>query len=672
MAIKDHKDYIAVPVLFGIFFLLIGISLNLLLQVTGGDYFFSSPVDRFIYFVYESAFFLVLGTIVGYIFYNILRLAEFLFRTFRIYRENVGSWRIALSVFVIVSLLGIFLSNNILIQGGYRFNVLASACGLCIAFVLAFLAGRFQTLFIIEKRGGGKKVFLAGVCLAFIIIGLVRFVWVGQVDPFRSSRILHEGSEHEKVTFGSGHQINEIDNVIIILQDALRADHLSLYGYRRETSPNIDAWAQGPGSIIFDKALTPKTKTSPAIASLFTGLLPQSHGVYYCAQRLEEGLVTLAEILREKGYKTASMVGNKNASSQFNFNQGFDHAQSDFSSRKPVAKEIVDASMEWLENLAENEKFFLYLHFIDTHTPYEPPLEYTELFLADEWSREFKDLDITMGSSHLERIKDEVVISGHETDIDYYISMYDSEIRYFDDELRRLFDYLDDKGLSQRTLIVFTADHGESLTEHNYFFAHGSFVYQPTARIPMIFHHGSFGQPKRSDALISLMDVAPTIIDLLNHEVDVPFEGITLQSVLRDTVGGPEYVYLLGGDRHEWVILHAITDGRWKLVYNPIGLSRTGVYTLFNTLYPRNKTEWLRRRPKFRAPLLEYQLYDLANDPDERDNLITKNPDEADRLKHVLFSGYFKPVSNVHGLDIETTTLDEKTLENLRALGYIQ
>jgi hypothetical protein len=128
----------------------------------------------------------------------------------------------------------------------------------------------------------------------------------------------------------------------------------------------------------------------------------------------------------------------------------------------------------------------------------------------------------------------------------------------------------------------------------------------------------------------------------------------------------------MGGDRHEWVIIHAVTDGRLKLIYNPMGLSSNGLYNLFNTFYPRYKTEWLRRDSEFRNALLEYQLYDLIEDPGETNNLITSNPEDAERLEYVLFSKYLRPVNNIHELDVEIQSLDERTLENLKALGYIR
>lgn len=667
---RGFPGYLNVPTIYAAVFFLLGIVLAIIIQITGGKLLFPTTLDRLVYLVYEPLSFSLIGSAVGLFFLMIFKMIEIPLNRFCGTANKTGRLRISMSVFWLILIVGAFLSNNVMIQGGYKFSIPGNVITLCAALVGGYITFSRHHLFRSRNPRRTMRFHVILILISLLYLVSVRFWWVGSERVHGSESKRSESStSSESQTMKTS--LAEIENVIIIILDALRADHLSLYGYDRLTSPNIDKWAQGRGSIVFDNAFTPKTKTSPAVASLFTGLYPSSHRIYYCAQFLRDDLTTLSEILQHNGFRTASIVANANVSEKFNFHQGFSYHKSGFSSKLAPAEELVDESIKWLDSV-KGERLFLYLHFLDTHTPYEPPEQYKMLFLQDERSKEFKDWDIPVGSTFLGHIRDEIVIEDHETDIDYYVSMYDSEIRYFDAEIQRLLEYLDENGLSRNTLVIFTSDHGESLTEHDFFFAHGSFAYQTTAKIPLIIHHESFGEARRNDALVSLIDLAPTILDLLNLRVDNVLDGVSLVEILTDPEVHPEYVYILGGDRHEWVILHAITDGRWKLIYNPLGLSRNGLYNLFNSFYPRYKIEWISRSSEFRDPLLEYQLYDLEKDPGETKNVVGEYPAEAQRLKRVLFSLYHRPVGNVHEQDVKLESLDEKTLENLRALGYVR
>ncbi len=622
--------------------------------------------------MYEPLAFLLLGSVIGLIFTVPIKIITLPLR--RLLRSDSDRERLetAFSVFLIVAIVGAFFANKVMIHGGYIFSIPGNIMTICIATIIAGVAFLKHHALTIRNRKRLGYMHLSLIVLAFVYIGAVT-QWHRESDHDLAVQPKGVWKPSSNSAAAPGTPEEEIDNVIIVLLDAMRASHLSLYGYHRTTSPNIDRWAQREGSVVFENAYTPKTKTSPAVASLFTGLYPHTHGIYLCAQQLRGELTTLAETFRGEGFSTAALVANSNITEKFNFHQGFDHHEHFASSTKVQAGDLVDESINWLSNVDNGENFFFYIHFLDTHAPYyDLPPEYVTLFLSDEHSREFEELEISVGTTYFGHIRDEIVLEGHETDIDYYVSLYDSEIRYFDCEIQRLFDYLDTSGLSRNTLVIFTSDHGESLTEHNFFFAHGSFAYDPTARIPLILHHPSFGEARRIDAIISLIDLAPTIVNLLDLDAPVKFDGISLRSVVRNRVDRPEYAYILGGDRHEWVTLHAVTDERWKLIYNPLGLSRTGIYNIFNTFYPRYKTEWLSRKREFKDALLEYQLYDLQDDPGETKNVFSRSREVADHLKEVLFSKYYRPVRDAHELDVEHETLDEQTLEHLRALGYMQ
>lgn len=269
-------------------------------------------------------------------------------------------------------------------------------------------------------------------------------------------------------------------SIILISIDTLRADRLGCYGYRRTPTPHVDAITQG--GTLFSAVSSQVPLTFPSHVSLFTSTYPFFNGIEDNGEALRPNAVTLATVLKSRGYQTGAFVGGFALDRRFGLNQGFDEynstfdlhreGESDSGDVKRLGAEVVADSLHWLD-ANSSRPFFLFLHLYDLHTPYNLPAS----FRAS------------------------------------YGSGYDEELRYVDEQVGVFWDALRQRHLLDRTLIVFVSDHGESLGEHGEK-THGYFIYQSTVWVPMIIHWpaASATFAVRVDQPASLMDVAPTIL----------------------------------------------------------------------------------------------------------------------------------------------------------------
>jgi len=317
----------------------------------------------------------------------------------------------------------------------------------------------------------------------------------------------------------SGHSpenepIKSPDLIIIYLIDTLRPDHLGCYGYKRETSPNIDAFAGE--SVLFEKAYSQAPWTNPSVASLFTGLYPAYNGVMEKNQKLLSNLTTLADVLSSHNITNAGFVTNPWVSSFFGFNQGFQSYLDEKTDTPGATQAVVD----YLRKMEPNSKHFIYIHVMDPHDPYSPPPPYDKLFDPeykgavtgenfDEWGANIPDED----KRHV-------------------ISLYDGEIRSTDDAFGELIQRLRELGIYDRSLIMVTADHGEEFLEHQRW-KHGRDLYESLIHVPLIIHfpEGALGG-KRVSQTANLVDLFPTILDALDLEYKGHLQGSSLYPLL--------------------------------------------------------------------------------------------------------------------------------------------
>ncbi|MHC4720408.1 MAG: sulfatase-like hydrolase/transferase, partial [Planctomycetota bacterium] len=326
----------------------------------------------------------------------------------------------------------------------------------------------------------------------------------------------------------------ELCNVIVISIDTCRADHLSCYGYSRNTTPNIDAVAEE--AVVFDNVIAPVPLTLPGHASMLTGTNPPYHGVHdNYNYRLAPYNVTLAEILREQGYRTGAFVSAFVLDEKFGLNQRFDEYYDDYERAKDdfdngqIAGETSRLACEWLGKY-KDERFLLFLHYYDPHFPYKPP---------EPFASEFAD------------------------------NPYGGEIAYADACIGRVIAKLKELGLYESALIIITSDHGEMLGEHGET-THSWFIYQSALKVPLMVRVPKGAGGKRVDGLAGLVDIVPSICGYLGIEVPSRVQGRDLSSYLRGkgARSRDRYIYCeslsptkLGGNS-----LLGVVSGGWKYI----------------------------------------------------------------------------------------------------------
>jgi arylsulfatase A-like enzyme len=254
--------------------------------------------------------------------------------------------------------------------------------------------------------------------------------------------------------------------VIVYLVDTVRADHLPLYGYSRETAPELTRFAQD--AVVFDQAVASSSWTKPSVASLFTSLLPRDHGCVQFLTPLDPALVTLAERLRETGYGTGAVVVNHHVGAKdMNFDQGFD--QFEVPPPEQRAGPAVDAALAFLD-ARRGQPTFLYVHTMDAHTPYRPPPPFDRRFPPfPEPGREATG-------------QRDYRVPG---DVARIIGQYDGAIAYGDQEFGRFVRALRERGLYDRATIVFLSDHGEEFEDHGEW-EHGHALFDELVRVPLV------------------------------------------------------------------------------------------------------------------------------------------------------------------------------------------
>lgn len=437
-------------------------------------------------------------------------------------------------------------------------------------------------------------------------------------------------------------------NVLLITIDALRADHLGVYGYPRPTSPNIDRLAGQ--SVTFRRAVSQWPLTSPSFAALMSGTYGHTNGLMRTtAQRMPDRPLMLAELLKAGGYSTWAAVGNVNLARVFNFDQGFDTYQELWradDARKTAR--TTDVGLDLLKRASAEKPFFLWLHFFDPHARYVPPEPFDQMFVGDRYFDGSWRVSLYKGDeTDLGGISTKVSL-GREDRVAYYVAQYDAEIRYVDEQVGFLLKTLEERGLAGNTLVVLTADHGESLGDHNYFFEHGRFPYDDCVHVPLIVR--APGEPRPGETVrspVQSIDIVPTILDLAGLPADPQAEGKSLRPLLRgEHPTGDRWDYAFTESGFTLDYQRSITSERYKLVYVPDAGDRrimTG---------------------------RELELYDLQADPRETRNLIDERPEVAALLKRQLWRWMANggpaapPPAEVR--------VEGQAEEQLRSLGYIR
>jgi arylsulfatase len=394
-------------------------------------------------------------------------------------------------------------------------------------------------------------------------------------------------------------------NVIVYLVDTLRKDHLSTYGYHRETSPRLSEFARD--AVRFETAYSPTSWTRPAVASLLTGVGPLRHGAVTRADRLASDAKLLPQLLAPAGYHSAAFVTNPNVLPVWGFARGFDAFVDLKQAEHPArADEINEAVFEHLD-AAAREPFFLYVHTVDPHFPYQAPPPFAASFPRPPRS-ELRSPDPERAArARLARV----------------VANYDAEIRFNDHEFGRLLDFLEERGLYRDALVVFTADHGEELRDHGEL-GHGSGLFEEVVQVPLLVKlpgNAHAGRVARTPA--SLLDVVPTILRAVGREPAGGVEGVDLLELLRAEDAGQPVARPLFLDLD--VVGIAARRGAAAGVVS-------GAYKLLEVREPRT----------------DLLLFDLARDPGERRNAAPETPELADHLRGLLAEHRSRAEAGVH------------------------
>jgi arylsulfatase len=432
--------------------------------------------------------------------------------------------------------------------------------------------------------------------------------------------------------------------VILVTVDTLRADHLGCYGYARPTSPRLDELARE--CLVFDSAWSAAPLTVPSISALLGGRPPEELGVASRANglRMPAAVRTLPELLRESGIDTAAFVSScvlvapPSELGDVGVAQGFAHyddelGKSERNRGMPErgAADCTSAVLRWLEaRPAAADRFFLWVHYQDPHGPYTPPEADRRLFERPHEGE--AELPLGTNSSGLGQIPDYQQLDG-ERRPGPYVDGYDAEIHGFDAEFGRLLDGLRARGWLDDALLVFTADHGESLGEGGSWFCHGETLQHELLRVPLLVRPPRAARlaARREPAVASYLDLWPTVLEAL--AVAGP-ENRGLSLLARELPQGRIAAQSLGSARlgRQWL---AITDGRWRLLACAPEPAR---------------------------------LFDLERDPDERLDLAAERPEIVARLRRAHAELLARHGSEeLEGVLRES---DEETQRALRQFGY--
>ena len=439
-------------------------------------------------------------------------------------------------------------------------------------------------------------------------------------------------------------------SILLVTVDTLRADHLGCYGRAGARTPAVDRLARE--GTRFETALTPIPRTTPAVASLLTGLWPASHQVRGLWSKLPENVPTLAQWMRRRGARTAAFASNIFLRPGSGFEKDFEV----YSNPKnrwdgDSAREVTDEALDWIVGLGARERFCLWVHYLDPHWTYDPSPPFDTLY-DSSWSGPWPYARLTAGAREQGRVIFQNPMTPRE--VEHTVALYDGEIASIDAELGRLLDGLQRAGRLDSTLIVLTSDHGESLGEHGYAFAHGEYLYEGTLRVPLIFRYpGRVPAGRTITRMARLVDVVPTALALLGEPLPSGLDGRSLAGDIEGSADPAERECWIESDYeliHPENPRHYVPGfaGKWRGI-------RGERYKLI--FIPRDKA----------GERGDVELYDVAGDPAELHDLSRERPEIAramlDRLRAWWTRAGIPP-----GASSGETPPD---IQSLHSLGYL-
>ncbi len=401
------------------------------------------------------------------------------------------------------------------------------------------------------------------------------------------------------------HIKKDIDlNVLLVTLDTTRADRIGVYGYSKAKTPNLDSLALN--GVRFSNAYCQVPLTLPSHTSILTGTYPIYHhvhnnGFYY----LSPDLLTLAEILKERGFKTAAFVSSFTVDSRFGIDQGFDFYDDKLSEEEMLktfrserkAERVYDSFSQWI-NENYRSKFFCWVHFFDPHMPYNPPSPYKEEFPSNP---------------------------------------YDGEIAYMDFYIGEVIEKLKEKNMLEKTLIILAGDHGEAFGEKGEV-DHGLFLYNSTMKVPLIFYAENYLPRGRVvNYSVRLIDIMPSILEMLRTKIPEENQGVSLIPFIegREKEDLPSYIETVSPrENYGWAELAGLIDEGWKYIQAP-----------------------------------KSELYNLRADPEEENNVANNEKKIANSMKEKLTRVIKEYTSELEGGEKRLTLEEQERLRSLGYIG---
>ena len=430
-------------------------------------------------------------------------------------------------------------------------------------------------------------------------------------------------------------------NLLLVVFDTTRADHLSCYGYEEDTTPYLDTLAAE--GVRFEALRAQSSLTPVSAATFLSGTLPFRHGVRSLfvvdGDSMSPEVPSLFELLRDSGRQTAAFVSAKPMGKHYGLDRGFEYYDDDLTETRlryaiegfsdapqRPADETCSRALEWLDDYG-GEPFALMVHFFDAHDPsFVPPREFLEQHVGfpvpPRLTRYAPPGRFPVLTASLENV----------------LELYDAELRFMDEQLRRLSARLAELGVLDNTVIAFVADHGEAFGEHD-FYTHG-LLYEEQLHVPLILHGGGLPAGLVVPTRASLVDLAPTLVDLFDLGAPArEFDGVSLIPLLAGETAGPRDVYAevhhaAGDSRGREPEMYSFTAGSWKYVHRP----HSG----------------------------EHELFDLAADPGELVNLHAPDHPRAQILRHRI-----EALGAIDGVVPSTDGMSAEAIRELEALGYL-
>ncbi|MBI3932787.1 MAG: sulfatase [Acidobacteria bacterium] len=433
-------------------------------------------------------------------------------------------------------------------------------------------------------------------------------------------------------------------NVLLVTIDTLRADHMGTYGYGRNTSPHMDAL--GREGVVFERAYTYWPKTRASMVMMLTGRRPSQNGYSHRHPRLLDFNPTLASVLKDAGYATAAIVDNANVAKALGYAKGFDSYREIWEEKALGGDEwkgttaITEGAVRFLADPPRDRPFLLWLHYVNPHAPYAPPAPHDQAFVDDSASAGPK-LRVTPGFRG--GIPRPLYVSGRRR-LGYYVSQYDGEVSAVDSQIGVVLDALRASGAWDRTVLVVTSDHGESLGEHEYYFDHGEDLFDPCLEVPLIVAAPGGRRGARSDVVASTLDVMPTILDAVKVRYPPDLAGESLLPAVTGGRGPRRSRLFAQNDRS----MSATFDARFKLV----------------AVHGERGTT--------------YALYDRESDPGETRDVARAHADEfqghrreLERYLEIADREWATTRRTLEGRATGEGPMSREACERLKALGYV-